>query len=67
MHDAKGAFAHVRAASGRSEAECRRVLDQLRFTDAMLEGTIGELSGGWQMKLRLAQVSDNSRLDLSCG
>lgn len=29
---------------------------QLKFTETMMEGTIGELSGGWQMKLRLAKA-----------
>jgi elongation factor 3 len=32
------------------------MLGQLKFTDIMMDGTIGELSGGWQMKLRLAKA-----------
>ena len=32
------------------------MLDQLKFTQTMMDGTIGELSGGWQMKLRLAKA-----------
>ena len=39
--------------SGRSEAECIAKLKELDFTDQMMKGTIGALSGGWQMKHRL--------------
>jgi len=42
--------------SGKSEEECKAMLEQLKFTPDMMKGTIGELSGGWQMKLRLAQA-----------
>jgi elongation factor 3 len=31
-------------------------LRELDFTDAMMEGNIGSLSGGWQMKLRLVRA-----------
>ena len=30
---------------------------ELEVTDEMLYGTIGALSGGWQMKLRLIRAS----------
>lgn len=53
-HEAKHVFKHLLAATGRPEADCKAMLDQLKFTDKMMDGTIGELSGGWQMKLRLA-------------
>lgn len=56
VHEAKIAFDHLIAVTGKSEEECGKVLAQLKFTDAMRAGTIGELSGGWQMKLRLAQA-----------
>lgn len=42
--------------TGKSEEECIAMLDQLKFTEVMRNGTIGELSGGWQMKLRLAKA-----------
>jgi len=40
----------------KSLAECTKMLEQLKFTPVMMNGTIGELSGGWQMKLRLAKA-----------
>ena len=55
-HEAKVAFDHLVKITGKSDDECRGLLSQLKFTDAMMSGTIGELSGGWQMKLRLAQA-----------
>lgn len=54
VHEAKNVMTHIATASGRPPPDCDRLLRQLRFTDAMMRGTIGELSGGWQMKLRLA-------------
>lgn len=42
--------------TGKPEDECIAMLQQLKFTDVMMKGTIGELSGGWQMKLRLAKA-----------
>jgi len=56
VHEAKIAFDHLVKVTSKTEEECRRVLAQLKFTDVMMRGTIGELSGGWQMKLRLAQA-----------
>jgi len=38
-----------------TEAECVAKLKELDFTDAMLQGTIGALSGGWQMKMKLVR------------
>jgi len=34
----------------------KAILDELNFTEDMIAGTIGELSGGWQMKLRLCRA-----------
>mmetsp|Transcript_14078 Transcript_14078/g.30612 ORF Transcript_14078/g.30612 Transcript_14078/m.30612 type:complete len:751 (+) Transcript_14078:24-2276(+) len=53
-HEAKHVFDHILRSTSKSEAACKGVLEQLKFTDVMMKGTIGELSGGWQMKLRLA-------------
>lgn len=39
-----------------SKEDCITKLKELDFTDDMLEGTIGSLSGGWQMKLRLVRA-----------
>jgi len=56
VHEAKIVFTHLTASTGKSDAECRAILEDLKFTQAMMDGTIGELSGGWQMKLRLAKA-----------
>jgi len=56
-HDAKCVLTHLVASTQKSEEECKAVLQQqLMFTDHMMHGSIGELSGGWQMKLRLAKA-----------
>lgn len=56
VHEAKIVFTHLQNATNKSEEECRAMLGQLKFTEEMMRGSIGELSGGWQMKLRLAQA-----------
>lgn len=56
VHEAKIVFGELQSASGKSSEECKGMLEQLKFTETMMQGTIGELSGGWQMKLRLAQA-----------
>jgi elongation factor 3 len=47
---------HIMESTGKSKEECVAQLKELDFTDSMLEGTIGALSGGWQMKMRLARA-----------
>lgn len=55
IHEAKNVTTHIVTATGKSQADCEALLaKQLSFTNTMMNGTIGELSGGWQMKLRLA-------------
>lgn len=44
------------ATTHRTEQECVEQMKLLEFTDAMMHGTIGALSGGWQMKLRLVRA-----------
>jgi elongation factor 3 len=56
VHEAKIVFDHLLNSTGKSEDACRKMLEQLKFTSVMMAGTIGELSGGWQMKLRLAKA-----------
>jgi len=53
VHEAKIVLDEIQT-SGKSKEACVDMLKQLKFTDVMMNGTIGELSGGWQMKLRLA-------------
>ena len=40
----------------RSKDKCIEMMETLKFTDIMMNGTIGALSGGWQMKLRLIRA-----------
>lgn len=47
---------HLMESTKRSKEECIAKLKELDFTEPMLEGTIGSLSGGWQMKLRLVRA-----------
>ena len=42
--------------TGRSKEDCIAKLQELDFTDQMMAGTIGALSGGWQMKHRLIRA-----------
>lgn len=54
VHEAKNVMTELLTSTNKSEEECKAILTTLKFTPTMIEGTIGELSGGWQMKLRLA-------------
>lgn len=47
---------HIIESTGKSKEECVQKLKELDFTDSMLVGSIGELSGGWQMKMRLVRA-----------
>ena len=42
--------------TGRSEEDCIDKLKELEFTEQMMKGTIGALSGGWQMKHRIVRA-----------
>jgi elongation factor 3 len=56
IHEAKNVFTHLVTDTARSEEDCKAILNELKFTEVMMGGTIGDLSGGWQMKLRLAKA-----------
>ena len=47
---------HLMDSTGKSREACVASLKELDFTETMMDGTIGELSGGWQMKLRLIRA-----------
>jgi elongation factor 3 len=55
VHEAKNVLDELQT-SGKDKDACVDMLKQLKFTDVMMNGTIGELSGGWQMKLRIAKA-----------
>lgn len=38
------------------EGRAREVLDGLSFTQAMMDGDLGKLSGGWKMRVALARI-----------
>lgn len=47
---------HIIQSTNKKKEECVAKLAELEFTDEMLNGTIGALSGGWQMKMRLVRA-----------
>jgi elongation factor 3 len=47
---------HLMNDTHHSRQECVDKLSELDFTEEMIEGRIGSLSGGWQMKLRLVRA-----------
>ncbi|KAG7356086.1 ABC transporter ATP-binding protein [Nitzschia inconspicua] len=55
-YEAQHIIPHLTKDTGRSEEDCVAKLKELEFTDKMIQGTIGALSGGWQMKLRLIRA-----------
>jgi len=55
-YEAKIVYEHLMASTAKPREKCDEMLEQLKFTKEMMEGAIGELSGGWQMKLRLAKA-----------
>lgn len=55
-YEAKIVLKHLIESTKRSEEECRKILGNLKFDQTMMDGCIGALSGGWQMKLRLAKA-----------
>mmetsp|Transcript_27735 Transcript_27735/g.34290 ORF Transcript_27735/g.34290 Transcript_27735/m.34290 type:complete len:742 (-) Transcript_27735:131-2356(-) len=56
VYEAKIVCKHLMDSTDQSREKCMVILNQLKFTETMIDGTIGELSGGWQMKLRLAKA-----------
>ena len=47
---------HIIESTGKSKEECVAKLQELEFTEDHLNGSIGALSGGWQMKMRLVRA-----------
>jgi elongation factor 3 len=52
-YDLQHVMKHLMDTTNRTKEECEAKLDELDFKQSMKDGLIGELSGGWQMKLRL--------------
>jgi elongation factor 3 len=55
-YEAQNVTQHLMDDTKRSKEDCIAKLKELEFTDAMINGHIGALSGGWQMKLRLIRA-----------
>jgi elongation factor 3 len=55
-YEARNVLADLEETTKRSKEDCIEMMQMLKFTDIMMEGTIGALSGGWQMKLRLIRA-----------
>jgi len=55
-HEARHVLEYLQESTGHSKQECSARLEELKFTKDMMDGTIGSLSGGWQMKLRLIRA-----------
>jgi elongation factor 3 len=55
-YEARHVLSNLIDSTKRTEQTCTDLLNKLKFTKEMMDGTIGELSGGWQMKLRLAEA-----------
>jgi len=49
-------ISHIVDSCDKTKEECIAKLKELDFTDEMINGTIGSLSGGWQMKMRLVRA-----------
>jgi elongation factor 3 len=55
-YEAQIVFDHLKESTNKSQEDCKALLERLNFSPTMMSGSIGELSGGWQMKLRLAKA-----------
>lgn len=55
-HEARHVLEYLQESTGHSKDDCVARLEELNFTKEMMDGTIGALSGGWQMKLRLIRA-----------
>jgi elongation factor 3 len=55
-YEAQIVIEHLQSSTQKPRDECVEKLKELDFKEEMIEGTIGALSGGWQMKLRLIRA-----------
>jgi len=55
-YEKQNVLEHLVRDTKQSEDECYSKMKEQDFTDQMIKGTIGALSGGWQMKLRLIRA-----------
>jgi elongation factor 3 len=56
VYEARVVLQDLIETTNKPKEDCIRMLQVLKFTQTMMDGTIGELSGGWQMKLRLIRA-----------
>mmetsp|Transcript_10847 Transcript_10847/g.15984 ORF Transcript_10847/g.15984 Transcript_10847/m.15984 type:complete len:742 (+) Transcript_10847:120-2345(+) len=52
-YETRNVLTDLMKVTSKPKSDCVAMLQVLKFTDEMIDGTIGALSGGWQMKLRL--------------
>lgn len=55
-HEARSVLEYLQESTGHSKEDCVARLEELEFTKDMMDGAIGALSGGWQMRLRLIRA-----------
>lgn len=55
-YERQNVMQHLLDSTKRTREECIEKMKELDFTEEMMEGEIGALSGGWQMKLRLIRA-----------
>jgi len=55
-YERQNVLKHLMEDTKKSDVQIIEKMKELDFTDQMINGTIGALSGGWQMKLRLIRA-----------
>jgi len=56
FHDSDTGLAYLMRYSSKEEWQCRKVASRFKFTAEQLAKSITELSGGWQMRLKLSAM-----------
>ena len=56
LYEAQHVLHHLLDSTKRPKEDCVAKLKELEFTQTMIDATIGDLFGGWQMKLRIMRA-----------